>query len=300
MSTSVVMGRGDGLVAPGEPSTAARQVSRRRRWWLNPSAMIGAGIAIFVTLLALVSRVWTPYNPIGVAPALALHGSSGAHLLGTDQYGRDVLSRVMAGGWITLYSAFVSVALALAVGAPVGVLAAVRRGWVGETTMRVVDVIYAFPALLAAITLSAALGASTSVAMVGIGVAYIPVVARITRSSAIAVLSSEYVLAARAYGRRPLAIVRRHVLPNIAPVLLVQATLLFSLAILAEAAVDYLGLGTPPPTASWGQMLAAGQNYLAQDPILELWPGLAVFVTVMGFNLLGDGLRGLIDPRLRR
>lgn len=300
MSTSVAMGSGDGLVGPGEPKAGARPKSHRRAWWLNPSATIGAGIATFVTVLAVLSLVWTPYDPIGVVPGIALHGSSGAHLLGTDQYGRDVLSRVMAGGWITLSSAFVSVALALAVGVPVGVLAAVRRGWIGETTMRVVDVMYAFPALLAAIMLSAALGASTTVAMIAIGLAYIPVVARITRSSAIAVLSAEYVLAARAYGRRPLAIIRRHVLPNIAPVLLVQATLLFSLAILAEAAIDYLGLGTPPPTATWGQMLAAGQNYLAEDPTLEIWPALAVFVTVMGFNLLGDGLRGLVDPRQRR
>lgn len=270
------------------------------RWRRSPVALIGAAVAGLVVLVALVSLVWTPYGPTQVDPASALHGSSAAHPLGTDQYGRDVLSRLMAGTWITMYAAVSSVVIALAIGVPVGLLAASRGSWIGEGIMRTVDVIYAFPALLAAITLTAALGASTTVAMIAIGIAYIPIVARVTRGSALTVLKSEFVLAARAYGRRPVAILRRHVLPNIAPVLLVQATLLFSLAILAEAAVDYLGLGTPPPTPSWGQMLSSGQNYLAGDPMLEAWPAIALFVTVMGFNLLGDGLRGILDPRLRR
>jgi peptide/nickel transport system permease protein len=272
----------------------------RDRWRGSPVALIGVGVAGLVVLVAMVSLVWTPYGPTQVDPAIALHGSSAAHPLGTDQYGRDVLSRLMAGTWITLYAAVASVVIALAIGVPVGLLAASREDWMGEGIMRLIDILYAFPALLAAITLTAALGASTSVAMIAIGIAYIPIVARVTRGSALAVLKSEFVLAARAYGRKPGAILRRHVLPNIAPVLLVQATLLFSLAILAEAAVDYLGLGTPPPTPSWGQMLASGQNYLAVDPMLEVWPALAVFVTVLGFNLLGDGLRSILDPRLRR
>jgi peptide/nickel transport system permease protein len=263
--------------------------------------MIIGGLIVGAFLIAaLVSLVWTPYDPIGVATHDTLSASTSAHPLGTDQYGRDMLSRVMAGAWITLYSGAVSVLIAFVLGAPAGLLAASRRGWPGEAVMRTVDVLYAFPALLAAIALAAALGASTAVAMTAIGLAYVPVVARVTRASALEVLKSDFVLAARAYGRRPAAIVRRHVLPNIAPVLLVQATLLFSLAILAEAALDYLGLGTPPPTPSWGQMLGTGQNYLTENAMLEIWPAVAVCVTVLGFNLLGDGLRSVLDPRMRR
>jgi peptide/nickel transport system permease protein len=257
--------------------------------------IIGAVIVGLVVLAALISLVWTPHDPLAVAPHDALRGSSGAHLLGTDQYGRDVLSRIMAGSRITIYAGVVSVLIAGLVGIPAGLLAAERGGIVGEIVMRLGDIIYGFPALLAAITLAAAFGASTTVAMIAIGIAYIPVFARVTRGSALGVLGSGYVLAARAYGRRPLAIIRRHVLPNVASVLFVQASLLFSVAILAEAALDFLGLGTPPPTASWGQMIGNAQNYLAEDPMLAVWPGIAIFLAVLGFNLLGDGLREVFD-----
>jgi peptide/nickel transport system permease protein len=159
--------------------------------------------------------------------------------------------------------------------------------------------VFAFPAVLLAIMLAAAYGASTLTAMVAIGIAYVPVFARLTRGSALQVLRSDYVLAARAYGRRPLAILLRHVLPNIASVLIVQATVLFSVAILAEAALSYLGLGTPAPTPTWGRMLRDAQTYLDQEAQLALWPGLAIALAVLGFSLLGDGLRDLLDPKLR-
>lgn len=278
----------------------ARPTGRVRRLRHSPSMLIGAGIVALFVLTALISLVWTPYDPLAVAPSAALHGPSASHLLGTDQYGRDVLSRLMAGSRITLYAGVVSVVIAGAIGIPAGLLAAQRGGLAGETVMRLSDIIYGFPALLAAIALSAALGASTTVAMTAIGVAYIPVFARVARGSALTVLSSDFVLAARAYGRRPLAILRRHVLPNVAAVLIVQASLLFSVAILAEAALDFLGLGTPPPTASWGQMIGTAQNYLSEDTMLAVWPGIAIFLAVLGFNLLGDGLREVLDPRLRR
>jgi peptide/nickel transport system permease protein len=266
----------------------------------SPNLIVGGVIVVALVVTALVSLVWTPYDPLAVAPGISLHGSTSAHLLGTDQYGRDVLSRLMAGSRITLYAGVVSVLIAGVVGVPAGLLAAERGGILGEIVMRVGDLIYGFPALLAAITLSAALGASTTVAMIAIGIAYIPVFARVARGSALMVLSSGYVLAARAYDRRPIAIIRRHALPNIASVLVVQASLLFSVAILAEAALDFLGLGTPPPTASWGQMIGTAQNYMAQDPMLVVWPGITIFLAVLGFNLFGDGMREVLDPGMRR
>jgi peptide/nickel transport system permease protein len=166
--------------------------------------------------------------------------------------------------------------------------------------MRLADLLFAFPALLAAVTLAAALGSSTLTAMLAIGVASVPYFARVTRSGALTVLSSEYVLAARSYGRTRIAIIRKHVLPNIAPLILVQTSLLFSVSILAEAGLSYLGLGTPPPSSAWGLMLQDAQhNFLSRDPLLSVWPTLAIVITILGFNLLGDGLRDLLDPKLR-
>jgi peptide/nickel transport system permease protein len=284
--------------APGPAVAGLPSVWRR---WRHSAEAVGGGVIVAaIIVLALVSLFWTPYPPLTVDPSHALAGPSGAHLLGTDQYGRDVLSRLMAGAQITLYAGAVSVLIAGMVGVPVGILAAQRGGAVEESVLRLADIIYAFPALLAAITLSAALGASTVTAMTAIGIAYIPVFVRVTRSNAVRVLHSEYVLAARSYGRRPLAIVRRHVLPNIRATIIVQMTQLFSLAILAEAALDFLGLGTVPPTPSWGNMLQTAQDYLSRDTLLSIWPGLAIFIAVLGLNLLGDGLNEVLEPRWRR
>jgi peptide/nickel transport system permease protein len=179
-------------------------------------------------------------------------------------------------------------------------LAGVAGGWVSEVLMRASDVLYAFPALLLAILLAAAFGASTWTAMVAIGVATVPAFARVTRAGTLQVLASDYVLAARAAGTGRLAIAGRHILPNVAPVIGVQASVAFGIAILAEAALSYLGLATPPPTPTWGRMLRDAQTYLFSDPVLALWPGLAIALAVLGFNLLGDGLRDVLDPRLRR
>ncbi|TWP35789.1 ABC transporter permease [Leekyejoonella antrihumi] len=274
--------------------------SLRRRWAASPSALIGLILVLLVFVTALISLVWTPYPPLAVDPAHNLSGMSSSHLLGTDQYGRDVLSRVMSSAQITVYAGALAVFIAALIGIPAGLYAAWRGGAPGEAVLRLADLIYAFPALLAAITLSAAIGASTTTAMIAIGIAYTPVFIRVTRSNALLVLSSEYILAARSYGRRPLAIMRRHVLPNISATIIIQMTLLFSLAILAEAALDYLGLGTNPPTASWGNMLQDSQNYLNKDVMLSVWPGVAIFLTVLGSNLLGDGLGDVFDPRRKR
>jgi peptide/nickel transport system permease protein len=298
--SSTVVAAPQGPLRRGEPEPGSEPRSVWRRWVGSAEAFGGGTVIFLVIALAVVSLFWTPDNPLAVDPAHALAGPSAAHLLGTDQYGRDVASRLMAGAQISLYAGFVSVLIAAVVGIPAGLLAAQRGGWVEEAVLRLADIVYAFPALLAAITLSAAIGASTLTAMIAIGIAYIPVFARVTRSNAVRVLHSEYVLAARSYGRGPWSVVRRHVLPNIRATIIVQMTQLFSLAILAEAALDFLGLGTVPPTPSWGNMLQTAQDYLGQDTLLSIWPGLAIFVTVLALNLLGDGLNEVLEPRWKR
>jgi peptide/nickel transport system permease protein len=272
----------------------------RAHWRTTGSLVVGGALVALIVIAALVSLVWTPYDPALVRPDDALAGMSSHHLLGADQYGTDVLSQLMAGARTTLLVGVVAIGIAALVGVPLGALAAQRGGVVDELAMRASDIVYAFPAVLVAIILAAAYGGSTLTGMAAIGIAYIPVFARLTRASALEVLQSDYVLAARAYGRRPLAILWRHVLPNIASILIVQATVLFAVAILAEAALSYLGLGAPPPTSSWGRMLNDSQTYIASDIELALWPGLAIALAVLGFSLLGDGLRDVLDPRLRR
>jgi peptide/nickel transport system permease protein len=290
---------------PEEPVLAEEAATRlsiplTRRILTSPSALAGSLIVAFIAVLAVLSLFWTPYDPTAVSPAASFRGMSWQHLLGTDDYGRDVASRIMSGAKLILFSGAVSVAIAALIGVPVGIVAGLRGGIVENLLMRACDVLYGFPALLSAIVLAAAIGASTLSAMIAIGVASIPALARVSRSSTLPVLSSEFVLAARTYGRKRGVIVIRHVLPNIAPILIIQMSTLFSLAILAEAGLSYLGLGTPPPQPSWGAMVQEGQNFLGRDTLLAIWPGVFIALAVLGFNLLGDGLRDVLDPRLRR
>jgi peptide/nickel transport system permease protein len=260
----------------------------------------GALLVGIVVVAALVSWVWTPYDATLVDPGHALAGSSWSHPLGTDNLGVDELSQLMVGARTTLLVGIVAIGVAALGGIPLGILAAQRGGLADDLVMRFADVVYAFPALLTAMALAAAWGHSTLTAMLAIGIAYVPVFARLARASALVVLRSDFVLAARGYGRRPLAILVRHVLPNIASVLIVQATVLFAVAILAEAAFAYLGLAGPVTDPTWGGMLTNAQTYLSTDLALALWPGLAIALAVLGFGLLGDGLRDALDPRLRR
>lgn len=270
-------------------------MNRRRR--VPPTLIAGAVVVALVVVAALVSLVWTPFDPRLADTASRLLGPGvEGHLLGTDQYGRDLLSVVLAGSQVIVIVGVLAVGIAAVLGIPLGALAAVRGGWVGELVMRGSDVMYAFPAVLMALMLSAAYGSSTTTAMVAIGIAYVPVFARVTRAASLQVLTRDYVLAARAYGRRSPYIVVRHVLPNISSVLIVQATVAFALAVLAEAALSYLGVGTQPPTPSWGRMLKDSQTFLDSAPRLALWPGLAIAAVVLGLNLLGDGLRDRYDP----
>jgi peptide/nickel transport system permease protein len=266
------------------------------RGW--PLTLVAGAILVgLVVGAALVSAFWTPYDAEHVQVNDRFHASDGANLLGTDQLGRDELSRLMVGARTTLVVGVVTVVVALGLGVPLGALAALRGGAVEEVSMRLSDLLLAFPALLLALLFAAVFQPGAVTAMAAIGIALVPVFARVVRGAALQVLHFDYVTVAHSYGSAESSIFIRHVLPNIGPVLIVQATVAFAVAILAEAALSYLGLGTPPPSASWGRMLSEAQSYLGQAPLLALWPGLAIALAVLGFNLLGDGLRDLLDPR---
>lgn len=271
---------------------------RRAGLRLNPSLVVGGAIVLCVVLMALVSFVWTPYDPIRVDATQRLLDTSARHWFGTDKFGRDVLSQILMGSRTTLFVGFVAVGVAAVIGVPLGILAAMTPRRLGELLMRGNDLLLAFPALLLAIMFSAVYGASTLTAMIAIGIASVPSFARVIRSGALQVMGTEYVLAARSAGRRPFAIGVRHVLPNVSSLITVQASVSFAIAVLAEAALSFLGLGTPPPTPSWGRMLLESQELLFNAPRLAIYPGLAIALAVLGFNLLGDGLRDRFDPKL--
>lgn len=265
---------------------------------LNPPLVIGALLVALVVSMALVSFVWTPHPPMKVLATEAYQRPNAEFWLGTDRFRRDVFTQILLGSRTALYVGIVSVGLAAIVGVPLGIAAAMAPNVLGQLIMRGNDILLAFPALLLAIMFAALYGGSTLVAMIAIGIATVPSFARITRSGALGVLSSEYVMAARAAGRGPLAIASRHVLPNVAGLIIVQASVSFAIAILAEAALAYLGLGTPTGQPSWGRMLFEAQSTLRSSPHLALIPGAAIALAVLGFNLLGDGLRDALDPRL--
>lgn len=270
--------------------------SRRRP--LNAPLVIGGVLVLLVVAAALVSFVWTPHPPMRVLATDPYQMPNGEYWLGTDRLRRDVLTQILLGSRTALYVGLVAVGLAAVVGVPLGILAAMSPGWLGELVMRSNDILLAFPALLLAIMFAALYGGSTRVAMIAIGIATVPAFARITRSGALQVMRSEYVLAARAAGRGPWAIAWRHVLPNVAGLVIVQASVAFAIAILAEAALAYLGLGTPTGQPSWGRMLYESQSTLRSAGHLALIPGAAIALAVLGFNLFGDGLRDYLDPKL--
>ncbi|MGW0811035.1 ABC transporter permease [Nonomuraea sp. NPDC002799] len=268
---------------------------------MNAGLVVGGVLVGLVVLTALVSFFWTPHDPTLVDAARKLREPGGGYLLGADKFGRDTFSQLMVGARTTLYVGIVAVGIAAALGVPLGVIAGMTpRGWLSELIMRVNDLVFAFPALLLAVMLGAVYGAGTLTAMIAIGVATVPAFARVARAATLQVMVTDYILAARAAGRRLPAIAVRHVLPNIGSMLIVQASVSFAIAILAEAALSFLGFGTRPPTPSWGRMLQESQELLFSTPRLALWPGLAIALAVLGFNLLGDGLRDFLDPKLRR
>lgn len=281
------------------PGVVPPPPKRRRGRWKRLNFVLGLAIVGMVVFTALLSFFWTPYDPTQIDAANPLLGAmENGHLLGTDQFGRDLFSQIMVGSQTALFVGILAVSIAVVIGIPLGGFAAARRGLAEDIVMRSSDVIYAFPPVLLAILLVAVLGAGTGPAMVAIGIAYVPIVARVSRGAALTVFQLDFVTAARSYGRSDAYIFVRHVLPNIASVLIVQVTVLFALAILAEAALSFLGIGTQPPTPSWGRSLRDAQTFLQLSPRLAFWPGLAIAFTVLGFNLLGDGLRDALDPRL--
>ena len=297
MSAEPIDSPGADAARAAEAEAEAMAPSVRRR--PGASFVVGAVIVSVVVLMAVVSFVWTPHDPTLVDPAVRLSdvGTPG-YLLGTDKFGRDVLSQILVGARTTLFVGVVAVGVAGIIGVPLGIVAAMAPRGLGETLMRGTDLLLAFPALLLAIMFSAVYGGSTLVAMIAIGVASVPSFVRLVRSGALQVLGTEYVLAARAAGRGPWAIGLRHVLPNVSGLVIVQASVSFAIAVLAEAALSFLGYGTPPPTPSWGRMLQESQELLFSDPRLAFIPGVAIALAVLGFNLLGDGLRDHYDPRM--
>lgn len=266
----------------------------------HPSFMVGLVVTSLVVATALVSLVWTPHDPAVMRIMSRLRPPSALNWFGTDQFGRDVLSMLMVGARNALLVGVVAVGIGISIGVILGMVAAHQEGSLAdEIIMRSCDFTFAFPAVLTAILILTFLGPGLVNAIIAIGIFNIPVFARVSRGAALQVMARDYIRAARAAGRSALGIILRHILPNIAGLVIVQASVQFALAVLAEAGLSYLGIGTQPPNPSWGRMLNDAQTYLAQAPMLAIFPGLALAFTVLGFNLLGDGLRDLLDPRSR-
>ncbi len=266
----------------------------------NRNLMIGGFMALLIIAAAIISLLHTPYDPNRMNLSERFQSPSVEHWLGTDQYGRDIFSRVMKGSVNSLIVGWVAVGIGLSLGVLLGSLAAYWRGWRGEGIMRLADVFYGFPAVLSAILITSILGPGMVNSMLAIGIFYIPIFARLTRGTSLSVWQRDYVTSARAIGQTNRAIIWSTILPNIISPLIVQATVQFAIAILAEAALSYLGLGTQPPHASWGRMLNEAQTFMEISAWLAIFPGMAIALAVLGFNLLGDGLRDLLDPRFAR
>jgi len=262
---------------------------------------VGAVLSAVFIAAALLSLVWTPYSVEALEISNRMKLPDWAHWLGTDMFGRDILSMLMVGARTSIAVAIVAVGIGMLVGVPLGLLAAANRGsLLDEVVMRGNDLVFAFPSLVIAILITAVFGPSAVNAIVAIGIFNIPVFARVTRGGALSLWTLDYVLAARVAGKGKLRISLEHILSNITNLLIVQGTIQFSLGILAEAGLSYVGLGAQPPTPSWGRMLAESQTLISLAPHIAIFPGLAIVFTVLGLNLMGDGMRDLLDPRLRR
>jgi len=282
-----------GEAAPEEnPWARAWRRLRRRR-----GAMVALVVVLLFVMMALFAPLIAPYDPTATSWSLVRKPPSWAHWFGTDEVGRDVLARIIYGARASLSAGLVSVSIAVGIGVPLGLLAGYAGGWIDSVLSRIVDAMLAIPFLILAITLSAFLGPSLTNAMIAIGITATPVFVRLTRGQTMGAKVEDYVEAARAVGNPHWRIALRHVLPNIVPPLLVQMSLAIAGAIIAEAALSFLGLGQQPPAPSWGSMLNTAQRFISQAPWMAFWPGFAIFCAVLSFNLLGDGLRDALDPR---
>lgn len=291
------------LRTPASLAAAETLESPARRAWRRlirrKGAVLGlAVIAIFI-LLAVFAPLIVPFDPVATSWSLVRKAPSAQHWFGTDELGRDVLARVVFGARASLLAGVISVGIALAIGVPLGLLAGYRGGFIDALISRITDAMLACPFLILAIALAAFLGPSLGNAMIAIGVSATPIFIRLTRGQVMSVKVEDYVEAARAMGNPRWRIALVHILPNILPALLVQATLSIAAAIIAEAALSFLGLGQQPPAPSWGSMLNAAQRFLTSAPWMAVWPGLAIFLVVLSFNLVGDGLRDALDPKAR-
>jgi peptide/nickel transport system permease protein len=271
-----------------------------RRLFQNINFAIGFLITLIILLTAFLSLGYTPYDPNRMNLSERFQAPNQNHWLGTDQYGRDILSRVMKGAVNSIIVGLVAVSIGISFGILLGSLAAFYKKWVDESIMRVSDVLYGFPAVLSAILITSILGPGVVNSMMAIGIFNIPIFARLTRVTSLSLWERDYVASAKAIGRSDVGIVWKHILPNILSSLIVQGTVQFAIAILAEAGLSYLGLGTQPPHASWGRMLQEAQTFMGTSVWLAIFPGCAIALAVLGFNLLGDGLRDMLDPKLAR
>ena len=283
--------------APADPTRAAPRTHAFRRLVRRRGAAVGLAVIAFFVALAVLAPVVAPYDPLATSWSAIRKAPSAAHWFGTDEIGRDVLARVVWGARASLLAGVVSVLISLSIGVPVGLLAGYAGGKIDMLISRLTDAVLACPFLILAIALAAFLGPSLTNAMIAIGVSATPVFIRLTRGQTMAIKAEEYILAARAIGNPPWRVALRHVLPNIVPTLIVQATLAIAAAVIAEASLSFLGLGQQPPAPSWGSMLNTAKNYIDQAPWMAIWPGVSIFVLVLSFNLVGDGLRDALDPR---
>ena len=284
----------DAVLPPPELSPGRRALRRlvRRR-----GAMVGLAVVVAFILIALLAPYLSPYDPLATSWSAIRKPPGETFLFGTDELGRDVFSRVIWGARASLLAGLVSVCISLALGVPIGLAAGYLGGWIDALISRITDAMLACPFLILAIALAAFLGPSLTNAMIAIGISATPVFIRLTRAQVLAVKVEDYVEAARALGNPHLRIAWRHVLPNVVAPLIVQATLAIAAAIIAEASLSFLGLGQQPPAPSWGSMLNTAKDYLDQAPWMAIWPGVSIFLAVLSFNLLGDGLRDALDPR---
>ena len=283
-----------------EPFAAPIEQSILRLAFRNRSFVIGLVITALIAAMALLSYVWTPYDVTKLVVANRMKPPSADFWFGTDHFGRDNLSMIMVGARNSIAVAFVAVGIGMGIGIPLGCWAAARGGLADEILMRFNDLVFAFPALLSAVMITAIFGPGAINAIIAIGIFNVPVFARVARAGALALWPREFILAARASGKGKAQITIEHIMPNIASMLLVQGTIQFALGILAEAGLSYLGLGAQPPMPSWGRMLFDAQTRMMVAPYLAIFPGMAILITVLGLNLLGDGLRDVLDPKLRR
>jgi len=279
------------------PGRATPRAHPFRRLLRRRGAAVGLAAIVFFVGLAVLAPLVSPYDPLATSWTAIRKAPSSAHWFGTDEIGRDVLARVIWGARASLLAGVVSVVISLSIGVPVGLLAGYAGGKIDMLISRLTDAMLACPFLILAIALAAFLGPSLTNAMIAIGVSATPVFVRLTRGQTLAIKAEEFILAARAIGNPPWRVAVRHVLPNLVPALIVQATLAIAAAVIAEASLSFLGLGQQPPAPSWGSMLNTAKNYIDNAPWMAVWPGLSIFVLVLSFNLVGDGLRDALDPR---